>query len=200
MPSRARVGQNAPPEKKLRIKGEPVFVQSAQTVAPSRQNALAYDEFVPGKVQYLFNYLAHARYLTTQEGQLVVNQGKLWLGTPYELVGPDSQNQIAGDCSGTTFKIYDSVGDRYSYVQASNFGTSADQEGFPFQRLAPNVPPQPGDVLQFEHHVAIYAGQNAQGNDIMLTASTSKQAYVVQQVKNFGQPVIGVFRYQVPTQ
>lgn len=147
---------------------------------------------------YLFNYLQHGRYLSKQEGQLVVDQAETWKGTPYKLVGPNSEIQVAGDCSGTTFKIYDAVGDPFDYKMANQFGAAADKEGFPFQRLGLNDARQPGDVLQFSGHLAIYAGQDAKGNDLMWTASTSKQSYVLQQVQYFGKPVIGTFRYQVP--
>ena len=113
-------------------------------------------------------------------------------------MGPGSEIQIAGDCSGSTYKIYDSVGDPYSYVRADDFPNAAAKEGFPFQKLGADMARQPGDVLYFKGHLAIYAGQDAKGNDLMWTASTSKQSYVRQQVRYFGKPVLGTYRYQVP--
>lgn len=127
-----------------------------------------------------------------------MDQAKKWEGTPYKLVGPNSEIRVAGDCSGTTFKIYDALGDPYDYKMANDFGAAADKEGFPFKRLDTNEARQPGDVLQFPGHLAIYAGQDTKGNDLMWTASTSKQSFVLQKVQYFGKPVIGTFRYQVP--
>jgi len=147
---------------------------------------------------YLFNYLQHGRYLTSKEGQLLADQAALWDGTAYRLVGRNSKIQVAGDCSGTTYKIYDALGDTYRYVMADDFAAAAAKEGFPFQKLPDNMPRQPGDVLIFEGHMAIYAGQDPNGNGLMWTASLRKQQYMLQQIRFFGKPVVGTYRYQVP--
>ncbi|MFZ6724126.1 hypothetical protein ACO0K2_01390 [Undibacterium sp. MH2W] len=146
---------------------------------------------------YLFNFLRHGQYISKEEGQLVVEEAAKWKGTAYKLVGPNSEIKEFGDCSGTTYKIYDAVGDPFEYKMARQFGAAADQEGFPFQRLGTNDARQLGDVLQFDGHVAIYAGQDSNGNDLMWTASTGHKQYELQQIKFFGKPVIGTFRYQV---
>jgi hypothetical protein len=148
---------------------------------------------------YLFNYLQHGVDVSKQDGALITDKASDWEGTPYKLVGPASEIQIGGDCSGSTFKIYDSAGDHYTYVRADDFGAAADKEGFPFRRLGAGESLQSGDVLQFKGHMAVYAGQDSRGRDMMWTAThTGGNPYEKIPVKSWGKPVVGQFRYQNP--
>ncbi len=58
------------------------------------------------------------------------------------------------------------------------------------------------DILQFNGHIAIYIGKSEEGKDLMWTASTSQQKYVIQSVSAFEKtkPLQGVYRYQIEEQ
>jgi len=152
---------------------------------------------------YLFNWLAHGRDLTRAEEQKIVDDAATWKDTPYAsrgtaLAGAGAVQGVGADCSGSTYKIYDQVGDTYKYKWTGEFAAAAAQEGFPFRQLSTNEVPQPGDVVLFKEHMAIYAGQDNSGNDLMWTARRAGKDYIEMPIKSWGSKPIGYYRYQVP--
>ncbi len=149
-----------------------------------------------GAFGYLFNRLAHGVDISQQQGQSIVDIARQWVGTIYALVGDASQEGVGADCSGSTCKIYDAAGDAYAYTSSGAFAAAAAQVGsFPFYELAPGQSPQPGDVILFPWHIAIYAGDG-----MMYTTHGTASApgtYGLDEVKNFGTP-LGYYRFQTP--
>jgi hypothetical protein len=88
----------------------------------------------------------------------------------------------------------------YSYTASWQFADAASKEGFPFRALDSGENLQPGDVLHFPGHIAIYAGQDAAGDDTMWTAvSGHDREYKLMKVKYWGKKPDAYYRYQVPT-
>jgi filamentous hemagglutinin family protein len=161
--------------------------KDAQAAVDAAQNAV------------LNNFLTNGRFLTKEESKKIIEATSKWDGTSYKLVGAKSELQVAGDCSGITYKSYGDAGYGYTYVRADDFPTAAATEGFPFGKVNDGTL-QSGDVLQFKGHVAIYLGKDDRtGQDLMWTASTSQSKYMIQTVSGFtkAKPLQGVYRYQV---
>lgn len=100
------------------------------------------------------------RFLTESEGEKILKVAATWVGTPYELVGSNSQKGKKGDCSGTTNKIYAEAGFFYPYQTSSSFAGFSKKTSR-FREIDPEkVPMQSGDVLLWPGHMAIYAKFN----------------------------------------
>lgn len=156
-----------------------------------------------GAFGYLFNYLQHGRDLTDPEGKKIVDNAATWKDTPYAtagtaLAGEAAVQGVGADCSGSTCKIYDQVGDAYKYKSSGAFAAAAAREGFPFRQLSTNEALQAGDIILFNGHMAIYAGQATNGNDLMWTARGAGRPYIEMPVKYWGSKPVGYYRYQVP--
>jgi cell wall-associated NlpC family hydrolase len=152
---------------------------------------------------YLFNYLQHGRDITPREGARISDNAATWKDTPYatagtELAGAAAMQGVGADCSGSTCKIYDQVGNVYSYRSSGQFAGAAATEGFPFRQLTTNESFQQGDVILFKGHMAIYAGQDGNGNSLMWTARGAGRPYTQMPMKYWGSQPIGYYRYQVP--
>ncbi|BDC52068.1 hypothetical protein F183_A43830 [Bryobacterales bacterium F-183] len=93
--------------------------------------------------------------ISLEQGKLIVAEAKTWKGTPYMLVGGNSEKGVKGDCSGTTFKIYQAAGFPYEYQMTVNFPDYAVKSG-KFRKMEPADPKQEGDVLWWPGHMAIY--------------------------------------------
>jgi hypothetical protein len=158
---------------------------------------------VTGAFGYLFNYLSHGRDISTSEGRSVAENAAEWKSTPYAEIdtpnsGANAICRVGADCSGSTNKIFEESGLNYEYKTSANFATAAAKEGFPFRVLESGEAHQPGDVVLFNGHMAIYAGQD-NGVDRMWSASSGKGQYIQMDVKNFGKPALNWFRYRVQT-
>jgi len=141
------------------------------------------------------------RDITEEEAKTdVPPEASSWEGTKYKL-GEHGKGKQA-DCSWSTWGIFNNLAPvdsfAYPYTQADAFPQAAANGRIPFRKLAPGQAKQVGDVLHFPGHIAIYAGRDAQGEEIMWTASTSKNKYMKQPISNFGKPYDGIFRYQLP--
>lgn len=97
------------------------------------------------------------RLISEAEGWKLVNAAATWEGTPYRAVGGASQKQVAGDCSGTTNKIYVEAGFSYPYKTTAGFADYV-MLTHQFQEIpAETAAMQAGDVLLWSGHMAIYA-------------------------------------------
>ena len=123
-----------------------------------------------------------------------IAEAKTWVGTHYDPIGKASKKTIGGDCSGSTYKIFMESGKKYAYLTSKDFEVSAATECVPFKSV-PIEEKQIGDVLHFYKHVAIYAGKNEHGKDMMFSAQS--RGYKLQEIKGFGKKIDAVYRYQV---
>jgi cell wall-associated NlpC family hydrolase len=90
------------------------------------------------------------------DGSRITSEAASWNGTPYALVGMLSEKGQGGDCSGTTYKIFQAVGLPYEYRTAGDFPAYAVESGL-FRELKNGEARQDGDVLSWSHHVAVYS-------------------------------------------
>lgn len=97
------------------------------------------------------------RLINEAEGWKIVEIASTWEGTPYRLVGARSEKRVAGDCSGSTNKIYAEAGFPYPYKMTANFVDYVNSS-HRFREIDRNREPmQAGDVLFWAGHMAIYA-------------------------------------------
>ncbi|WP_310610312.1 VENN motif pre-toxin domain-containing protein, partial [Limnohabitans sp.] len=175
------------------------LVAAATAGVTGKDAQAAVDAVDAADVAVINNFLSRGRFLTKEESKKIIEATSKWDGTSYKLVGAKAEIQIGGDCSGITYKSYGDAGYGYTYVRADDFPTAAAAEGFPFAKIEDGKM-QSGDVLQFKGHVAIYLGKDEKtGQDLMWTASTSQNKYMVQTISGFtkNKPIQGVYRYQV---
>lgn len=127
--------------------------------------------------------------------------------------GAASVKGVSGDCSGTTFLIFRTVGYPYEYQQSATFHAYAQRSGL-FRQLAANEAPQAGDILSWPNHMAIYAGaalskENAttarvnssgrawvQQNDILTATHPSGAAYMPASLRYWRSDPPKIYRYQ----
>jgi hypothetical protein len=96
------------------------------------------------------------RQITAAEGVRIVAAAAQWAGTRYALIGERSERGVAGDCSGSTHKIYLAAGFPYVYQMSSTFVGYATTT-HRFVEITGDGKKQPGDVLWWPGHVAVYA-------------------------------------------
>lgn len=89
-------------------------------------------------------------------GQRITAEAATWNGTPYSLAGSASVKGQGGDCSGSTYLIYQAAGFRYEYHTAGEFADYAADSGL-FRELSAGEKKQDGDILSWSSHVAIYS-------------------------------------------
>ena len=94
--------------------------------------------------------------ISLTDGTKVTDEAATWAGTSYSLRGPESVKGVAGDCSGTTYLVYDAVGFHFEYQVAATFAEYAVKSGL-FRQLGIGEQLQDGDVLSWSNHMAIYA-------------------------------------------
>ena len=92
--------------------------------------------------------------ITPEQGRAIVAAAKQWEGTPYAAIGPASERGKGGDCSGTTWRIYQAAGLPYEYNATATFPGYARRSGR-FRELGAGEARQEGDVLYWPGHVAI---------------------------------------------
>ena len=153
------------------------------------------------------------RDVSATEGAAIVAQAALWKDTPYadqphlQPAGPYQQYNgnraergVGGDCSGSTWKIYEAAGLAYSYRASGAWASSVDSAQIPFRRLSAEESLQLGDVLRFSGHLAVFAGEGK-----MWTARRSgytngeyfNRPFTHMAVQYWGNPVLARYRYRV---
>jgi len=86
-------------------------------------------------------------FIVPEELQKIFGNAATWEGVPYLLGG---KTRKGADCSGSTWKIYSEVGFPYPYKETMSF------PGNEFREVSD---PQPGDVVRWSGHLAIFAGE-----------------------------------------
>lgn len=96
-------------------------------------------------------------FISEADAWKIVQEAATWKGTAYSMIGAGSKKGIAGDCSGTTNKIYTAAGFPYPYQSTSNFELFANKT-HRFRKIDPKKQSlQVGDILLWSGHMAIYA-------------------------------------------
>jgi len=95
--------------------------------------------------------------ITPEQGRAVVAAAAAWKGTPYKLIGAASQRGSGGDCSGSTWLIFQAAGLPYDYQATGTFLDYVSRTGR-FREVGAREARQEGDVLYWSGHVAIYSG------------------------------------------
>ncbi|WP_308014824.1 C40 family peptidase [Nocardia coffeae] len=108
-------------------------------------------------------------------GAAVVAAAQRWIGTPYVWAGGDVTGPTGGgfDCSGLTlYAVYQASGGRIRLPHYTQYQQDSRQA-----RPVSFADRQPGDLIFFtkpgesaSHHVAIYLGHNASGQDMVVHA------------------------------
>ena len=94
--------------------------------------------------------------ITSEEGRRITQEALSWKGTEYALVGAKSVKGHSGDCSGTTWAIFNAAGYPYPYQSAGTFSAYAVTSRN-FRKLKEDEVKQDGDILYWDDHIAIYS-------------------------------------------
>ncbi len=149
------------------------------------------------------------RLPTPEEGQKIVDAASTWHGVPYADAGSahaglQADKKKAADCSGSTWKIFEEAGLKYSYATTGDF--PIDKKVFRLLGTNPAVL-QPGDVVLYHGHMAISAGNNEKGEPEVWSAHHGERPATDDQpsrpavpyrrgpLRDFG-AIKGIYRYQ----
>ncbi len=88
--------------------------------------------------------------VSPEEGQRIVDEAKTWVGTPYFPGGGRQSSREKADCSGATWRIYESAGFPYEYSDSASF------PGNSRFKVSPGNQPQPGDIGRWNGHLLIF--------------------------------------------
>ena len=94
--------------------------------------------------------------ITADDGAKIVAEAKSWKGTSYKSVGAGSIKGESGDCSGSTWRIYEKVGYVYAFQSTAAFPGCNDTSK-KFRELAKAEKSQEGDLLYWNGHMAVYS-------------------------------------------
>lgn len=154
------------------------------------------------------------RDLTVTEGERIVAVAAEWDETPYadqehlsppgpyaQYRGPNAVKKKGADCSGATWRIYGEAGFNYAYRHSAAWAGAVDEGRIPFRRLAATETLQPGDVLRFAGHLAIYAGDSkmwtARRSFYESNGEYKNRRFGLLAVSLWKKPVLARYRYQV---
>jgi cell wall-associated NlpC family hydrolase len=153
-----------------RLSRADALLKSRLAIRQANDDQLLKDEISGGNPNHLpcgpgggqFCSAGAAGGISTDQGAKIVDQADRWEGTPYAsstsgLAGPRAQNQSGADCSGSVHAIYVQAGFGYAYQPSGAFAAAARNGMIPFKEIAANEL-QPGDVVLYEGHMSIYAG------------------------------------------
>jgi hypothetical protein len=146
------------------------------------------------------------RFLSVAEAHSIARQAQSFADKKVPYILRFKADESGADCSGSTYYIYNQAGYPYSpRASVAGFVAKAKEGKIPFDKIPEGSSPQIGDVIVFKGngHMAIYAGKDKSGDDLMWTASSKAKAYIQQKVKVFRDadgvrvPVEAYYRYQV---
>ncbi len=114
--------------------------------------------------------------ISLEEGLIIVSTAETWAGTPYEVIGAASRKNIKGDCSGSTYYIYKEAGFPYgAYKNTGSFHSYVNNKNEShFIKIDTVNEAQPGDILWWEGHMAIFAGEKDENGNNMWTAFNTR--------------------------
>jgi len=146
------------------------------------------------------------------EGDDIANVAEGWEGTPYadQHDGPEwpyssykgaaAEKGTAADCSGSTWKILQEVGRPFEYKASWQWDSAVSNGSIPFRRLAVDEALQVGDVIRFNGHLAIYAGDGemwtARRSIYNSAGSYENKSYTKMRVDWWGPQPVANYRYQ----
>jgi hypothetical protein len=151
--------------------------------------------------------------ISTDDGAKITAEARTWKDTPYKLVGAGSIKGDGGDCSGSTWRIYEAAGFKYDYRSTSAF-VDYVKDKKRFRELGGGEAMQEGDILFWPDHMAIYstfAGDKddattdrvnnkgrhwTQVNDMWTATHPGGQDYEPAKMSFFKSTAPRVFRYQ----
>jgi hypothetical protein len=151
--------------------------------------------------------------ISADDGAKITAEARNWKDTPYKLVGSGSIKGTGGDCSGSTWRIYDAAGFKYAYQNTSGFIDYVGKKK-KFRELASSDTKQEGDILFWPDHMAIYStfagdkddattdrvnkkGQHwTQVNDMWTATKPGGQDYEPAKMSFFKSTAPRLFRYQ----
>jgi len=117
-----------------------------------------------------------------------------FVGRPACAAGHASASAVNGNTQ-FVYDMYRMSGFCFPHVSPEEFGAAAATGQFPFVRISGQK--QNGDVLVFDKYMAIYAGQDTQGHELMTIFYDNKK-HVNMRISAFAHPLVGVYRYQIP--
>ena len=116
------------------------------------------------------------------EGKQIVKEAASWKGTEYQKIGDKSVKKVGGDCSGSTWRIYQAAGFPYPYQATATFAKYVQSSGG-FRELKSGEAHQDGDLLLWSSHMAIYTSF-ADDQDNATTQRTNKSGTAFTQRNN----------------
>jgi hypothetical protein len=150
--------------------------------------------------------------IDANKGQGIVAEAADWKRTEYapnpathpgaafsQYAGVHAKKDTAADCSGSVWNIYKNMGLPYTYTPSGSFASAAATGHIPFRKVdVPREALQAGDVILYHGHMAIYAGKDANGHDVVWNAREPGKKFSQSPMDKTGH-VAGVYRYQAPT-
>jgi hypothetical protein len=143
------------------------------------------------------------RPITPKEGQRIVDEARTWAGTPYLSAGANSTKKTdekngGADCSGSTYYIYKNVGFQYGpeYQMTTDFKNYVKGSESHFIKIANIENAQPGDILLWPKHMAIYAIFSSDDPERVKFFNKKKQDPNMWTAFHSGGPVYGPMRWQ----
>lgn len=93
------------------------------------------------------------KFISEADGWKIIGIAASWEGTPYRMIGAKSEQLVAGDCSGTTNKIFNEAGFPYVYQSTGNFVAYANKTNRVRKIDVAKEKMQAGDIQLWSSHI-----------------------------------------------